>query len=112
MSMSMSMVYCRGCGKQIHSTAITCPSCGAPQAIIVNAPNPRRKDKYAAALLAFFLGTFGAHKFYLDRFGTGLIYLIFFWTAIPTMISFVECIIFLVMSEYTFDEKYNDNYYD
>ncbi|WP_394787839.1 DUF2628 domain-containing protein [Rhodoferax sp.] len=28
----MSMVFCRGCGKQIHDTAFACPHCGAPQA--------------------------------------------------------------------------------
>lgn len=27
----MSMVFCRGCGKEIHSTANSCPHCGAPQ---------------------------------------------------------------------------------
>lgn len=27
----MGMVYCRGCGKEIHETAVTCPHCGAPQ---------------------------------------------------------------------------------
>lgn len=27
----MGMVFCRGCGKEIHETATTCPSCGAPQ---------------------------------------------------------------------------------
>lgn len=29
----MSMVYCRGCGKEIHESAETCPHCGAPQRI-------------------------------------------------------------------------------
>lgn len=29
----MSMVHCRGCGHQIHSSAPTCPKCGAPQAL-------------------------------------------------------------------------------
>lgn len=28
----MSMVFCRGCAKEIHSTALACPGCGAPQA--------------------------------------------------------------------------------
>jgi len=28
----MSMVFCRGCAKEIHSTALACPQCGAPQA--------------------------------------------------------------------------------
>ena len=27
----MSMVFCRGCGKEIHETAPTCPNCGALQ---------------------------------------------------------------------------------
>src|SRR5690242_9215362 len=27
------MVFCRGCGKQIHSSAPTCPQCGAPQGL-------------------------------------------------------------------------------
>ena len=26
------MSYCRGCGHQIHETAISCPQCGALQA--------------------------------------------------------------------------------
>lgn len=29
--MTSGMVYCRGCGKEIHGTAPTCPMCGAPQ---------------------------------------------------------------------------------
>lgn len=30
----MTMVYCRGCAKQIHESAPTCPSCGAVQGIV------------------------------------------------------------------------------
>lgn len=25
------MGFCRGCGKEIHESAVTCPHCGAPQ---------------------------------------------------------------------------------
>jgi len=25
------MVFCRGCGKEIHETAVSCPRCGAVQ---------------------------------------------------------------------------------
>ena len=32
----MSTVYCRGCGKEVHETAKTCPSCGAPQNVVGN----------------------------------------------------------------------------
>jgi len=31
----MAMVFCRGCGKEIHETAPTCPNCGAPQIGVV-----------------------------------------------------------------------------
>jgi len=27
----MAMVFCRGCGKEIHESATACPHCGAPQ---------------------------------------------------------------------------------
>jgi len=27
----MAMVFCKGCGKEIHDSAATCPHCGAPQ---------------------------------------------------------------------------------
>ena len=31
-----NLVYCRGCGKEIQETAMTCPECGAPQGIVAN----------------------------------------------------------------------------
>lgn len=31
LELKMGMVFCRGCGKQIHDTAVACPSCGATQ---------------------------------------------------------------------------------
>lgn len=38
----MSMIFCRGCGKEIHETAVSCPHCGAPQS---SAPaDPRKKN--------------------------------------------------------------------
>ncbi|WP_176511427.1 RING-HC finger protein [Pseudomonas faucium] len=27
----MAMVFCRGCARQLHESAPTCPQCGAPQ---------------------------------------------------------------------------------
>ena len=29
----MSLVFCRGCAKEISSLAVACPQCGAPQAV-------------------------------------------------------------------------------
>ncbi len=50
-----------------------------------------RKDEVVGALLAFFLGTFGAHHFYLGQNRLGILYAVFFWTGIPTVCGFVEC---------------------
>ena len=45
----MGMVFCRGCGKEIHETAPTCPLCGALQA----GPAQARRARNAAKLLAW-----------------------------------------------------------
>ena len=45
------MVFCRGCGKEIHKTATSCPHCGAVYGA--------SKSRITAALLAFFLGGIG-----------------------------------------------------
>ncbi len=49
------------------------------------------KDEIVGALLAFFLGTFGAHHFYLGDNRLGIVYAVFFWTGIPAVCGFVEC---------------------
>ena len=67
------------------------------------------KDKTTAALLAFFLGGFGVHRFYLGQTGKGILYLVFFWTLIPALVAFVDFIIFLTMAKEDFDAKYNPN---
>ncbi|MDD9259711.1 TM2 domain-containing protein [Klebsiella variicola] len=97
-----SMVYCRGCGKEIHETAKSCPHCGAT----IASSGSGEKSRIAAALLAFFLGGFGAHKFYLGKIGQGFLYLIFCWTFIPAIIAFIEFIIYLCDSDEKFARKY------
>ena len=96
-----SMVYCRGCGKEIHETAKSCPHCGATNA----SSGSGEKSRIAAALLAFFLGGFGAHKFYLgkiDRIPVSN----FLLTFIPAIIAFIEFIIYLCDSDEKFARKY------
>ncbi|EPJ1919894.1 TM2 domain-containing protein [Vibrio alginolyticus] len=62
----------------------------------------------AAALLAFFLGGFGAHKFYLGKIGQGILYLVFCWTLIPAIIAFIEFIIYLCESDEKFETRYQN----
>jgi TM2 domain-containing membrane protein YozV len=63
------MVYCRGCGKELHETAPLCPHCGAPQ------PPYSASDRrlLPALLLCLFLGWLGAHRFYVGKVGTGIL---------------------------------------
>lgn len=103
--------FCSDCGDTIKAKAEICPRCGvrqlaAPLSFGNTAPNG--KSKVAAALLAFFLGGFGAHKFYLGQIGRGILYLVFFWTFIPAIIAFIEFIIFLTMSDESFNQKYGN----
>ncbi len=65
------------------------------------------KSKTTAALLAFFLGGLGGHKFYLGKAGQGILYLVFFWTLIPSVVAFIEAILFLTMSDLEFHARYN-----
>ena len=93
--------FCGECGKAIKAKAEICPNCGVRQ---LGASNG--KNRITAALLAFFLGGFGAHKFYLGRVGQGLLYLIFCWTFIPAIIAFIEFIVLLTMNDESFNQKY------
>lgn len=65
------------------------------------------KDKNVAAILAFFFGGVGAHKFYLGQIGSGILYLLFCWTFIPSLIAFVEFILLAVMDRDEFNRRYN-----
>ncbi|PSF38520.1 hypothetical protein C7H19_05925 [Aphanothece hegewaldii CCALA 016] len=68
------------------------------------------KNKVAATLLVFFLGGFGIHKFYLGETLAGVLYLLFFWTFIPSIFAFFDFIGLLIMSEQSFNVKYNLGY--
>jgi TM2 domain-containing membrane protein YozV len=67
----------------------------------------KAKTKSAAILWCLFLGGIGAHKFYLRQTSWGVIYLLFFWTLIPVLVSFVETIMLILMSESEFNRRYN-----
>ena len=122
-------VFCPQCGAPAADNAYKCEYCGAtlaqnvqnpqlaaqnPQVVYVqqNAPylgeraNWPVKSKIVAAILAFFLGGLGIHKFYLGKTGMGVLYLLFCWTYIPSFIAFIEGIIILCSNDENFQIKY------
>ena len=60
----MAMIYCRECGAKHSDKACACPKCGYSHS--------GEKSALVYALLAFFLGGFGAHKFYAGKNGVGI----------------------------------------
>lgn len=68
------------------------------------------KNKIVAALLAFFLGPLGVHKFYLGRPGAGIAMLLISLTVIGLLVTgiwaFIDFILLLIMSDEEFAERY------
>ncbi len=72
------------------------------------------KNRFVAALLAFFLGSLGIHKFYLGKTTAGVIMLLggtIGWLLVVPgllvcLVAFVEFIIYLVTSDENFHTKY------
>ncbi len=80
-----------------------------------DSPLSGEKNKVVAALLAFFLGAFGAHKFYLGKNTAAIIMLLscligwillFIPPIIMSIIAFIEFIIYLVTSDEEFERNY------
>ncbi|MEO0775861.1 MAG: TM2 domain-containing protein, partial [Bacteroidota bacterium] len=64
------------------------------------------KDKTIAAVLALFLGYFGAHRFYLRQTGLGILYFFLAFTGISFLLSFIDFFRFLFMDQQRFDFAY------
>jgi TM2 domain-containing membrane protein YozV len=65
-----------------------------------------RKRRIAIAL-AFFLGTFGVHRFYLGQVFRGIVYCVFFSTGVPTILGIIDALVFMGMGDDEFNKKFN-----
>mgnify|MGYP002627258840 CR=1 FL=1 len=74
-------MFCRNCGKEILHGERFCASCGAElyssvtpvQTTSFRKTNVSPKSRTVTALLAFFLGGLGIHRFYVGKTGTGVL---------------------------------------
>lgn|SRR6266850_234096 len=93
---------CQECRSVIHAKMEICPKCGVRQVAV----SPSGRNRLAAALLAFLLGCIGIHKFYLGKVGQGVLYYLFAITMVPLVISLIEGIVYLTMTDGDFTAKY------
>lgn len=118
-------MYCKNCGNPMDPNAIACvrcglrkgdgynycPNCGAPSnpgaAVCINCGcnlnsipgGQNQKSKLVAALLAFFLGGFGAQNFYLGFTGKAVAQLLLsLCFGVGAIWSFIEGILILTGS--------------
>lgn len=87
-----------------------------PGAMAAPAPVPTRavsandRNKYVAALLAFFIGVFGIHRFYLGRNGSAVLMLVLSITFVGLLAtipwSLVDMVRYLMMSDEEFAARY------
>lgn len=69
------------------------PGYGAPAGVAWSLGSDKQLvGKVPYALLAFFLGGFGAHKFYAGKIGWGIGYLLLSWTFLPAVLAVIEMI--------------------
>jgi len=86
--------------------------------LVQSASSSEGKSKIVAALLAFFLGGLGIHKFYLGCNTAGIIMLVVFLggfvllgfpSFIIAVVAFIEFIMYLIKSDDNFNRIYVEN---
>jgi hypothetical protein len=100
--------FCRACGASLHAQAVICPQCGVPTGVGDAQPGGvvvDRKDKTTAALLAFFLGYLGIHRFYLGDTGLGALFLL--TCGVCGIGALIDFFVLLLMNQSQFDMRYN-----
>ncbi|WP_425229100.1 TM2 domain-containing protein [Sphingomonas sp.] len=99
----------------VAPAAAAVPATAAPPVYAVAYPPGRYepttdRNKIVAALLAFFLGVLGIHRFYLGRTGSGIVMLVLTITVVGMLITgpwaIIDCIRYLVMTDRDFARRY------
>ena len=104
--------FCGSCGAQTTPDQVVCVKCG-----VSFAGGTGKKSKVVAGVLAIVLGAYGGHQFYLGNIGSAIIRLAVSFlgmilvlpTIIMGVISIIEGIKYLQMTDETFEETYITN---
>lgn len=102
------MKYCVKCGNELSDDIKYCPKCGYKQyrdddnlsddlkgVASTESSNVSPKSRLIAALLAWFLGAFGGHRFYVGKTQSAILMVVFFWTFVPAIIAVIDLIMIL-----------------
>lgn len=69
-------MFCKNCGAEIDDKAVICIKCGCSTGNENKKPasdkNISEKSRLAAALLCWFFGIIGVHRFYVGKVGSGI----------------------------------------
>jgi hypothetical protein len=80
------------------------------QSVVAHSAPENDRNKYIAAILAFFLGPLGVHRFYLGRTGSAIVMLVLSITIVGLLVSvpwsYIDMIRFLMMSDREFANRY------
>lgn len=80
------------------------------RALAAYSPPTTDRNKLVAAVLAFFIGTLGIHRFYLGRTGSGIVMLLLSCTVVGLFLTapwaWIDMIRYLVMSDAEFAARY------
>lgn len=83
---------------------------GAVAERAVATPGGDDRNKYIAALLAFFIGTLGVHRFYLGRTGSAIVMLVLSCTLVGLLVTapwaLIDTVRYLIMSDREFAARY------
>lgn len=106
------LMPCPDCTRDISPRAHSCPHCGCP--LVVQPQHPvaftpsygHAPSRGLAIVLAWFFGGLGIHRFYLGQPIVGLLYLLFCWTLIPSIVAFLEGLVWTFTSERSWQMQY------
>jgi len=87
--------FCNGCGTTTGALTEICMKCGVLLAKAAQ-KDISPKSRTATALFAWFLGTFGAHRFYTGKVGTAVVMLVLAILGWATIWIFGVGLVFLI----------------